>query len=55
MPFGVDLAAPWSWRLIVIGIAAYALFRGVEFFAELTIPVIIALLIAALGSPLVAG
>ena len=54
VPWGLDLAAAWAWRLIVIGIAAYALFRGVEFFAELTIPVIIALLIAALGSPLVA-
>ncbi len=54
VPWGLDLAAAWAWRLIVIGLATYALFRGVEFFAELTIPVIIALLIAALGSPLVA-
>jgi predicted PurR-regulated permease PerM len=54
VPWGLDLAAAWAWRIIVIGIATYALFRGVEFFAELTIPVIIALLIAALGSPLVA-
>ncbi len=54
VPWGLDLAAAWAWRLIVIGIATYALFRGVEYFAELTIPVIIALLIAALGSPLVA-
>ena len=53
VPWGLDLAAAWAWRLIVIGLAAYALFRGVEFFAELTIPVIIALLIAALGSPFV--
>src|SRR3954471_20396894 len=53
VPWGLDLAAAWAWRLIVIGIATYALFRGVEFFAELTIPVIIALLIAALGSPFV--
>ena len=54
VPWGLDLAAAWAWRLIVIGIATYALFRGVEFFAELTIPVIIALLISALGSPFVA-
>ncbi len=54
VPWGLDLAAAWAWRLIVIGIATYAIFRGLEFFAELTIPVIIALLIAALGSPLVA-
>lgn len=55
VPWGLDLAAAWAWRLIVIGIAVYALFRGVEFFAELTIPVIIALLISALGSPVVAA
>jgi predicted PurR-regulated permease PerM len=53
VPWGLDLAAAWAWRLILIGIATYALFRGLEFFAELTIPVIIALLIAALGSPFV--
>jgi putative heme transporter len=55
VPWGVDLAAAWAWRLIVIGIATYALFRGIEFFAELTVPVIIALLISALGSPVVAA
>ncbi|WP_151084597.1 AI-2E family transporter [Nocardioides cynanchi] len=53
VPWGLDLAAAWAWRLIVIGVATYALFRGIEFFAELTIPVIVALLVAALGSPVV--
>jgi predicted PurR-regulated permease PerM len=53
VPWALDLAAAWAWRVIVIGIATYALFRGVEYFAELTIPVIIALLISALGSPAV--
>jgi predicted PurR-regulated permease PerM len=53
VPWGLDLVAAWAWRLIIIGIAAYALFRGIEFFAELTIPVIVALLISALGSPAV--
>jgi putative heme transporter len=55
VPWGLDLAAAWAWRLIVIGIATYALLRGIEFFAELTIPVIIALLISALGSPAVSA
>ena len=55
VPWGLDLAAAWAWRLIVIGIATYALFRGVEYFAELTIPVIVALLITALGSPVVSS
>jgi len=53
VPFGVDLAAQWSWRLILIGITTYVLFRLMQFFAELTIPVVVALLISALASPLV--
>jgi putative heme transporter len=55
VPWALDLAAAWAWRLIVIGAATYALFRGIVFFAELTIPVIVAILISALGSPLVAA
>jgi putative heme transporter len=55
VPWGLDLAAAWAWRLIIIGIGAYALFRGIEFFAELTIPVIVALLVSALGSPAVSA
>jgi predicted PurR-regulated permease PerM len=53
VPWGLDLAAAWAWRLIVIGVATYVLFRGLEFFAELTIPVVVAILITALGAPLV--
>jgi len=53
VPWGLDLAAAWSWRLIVIAVATYGLFRGVVFFAELTIPLIVAILITALGTPLV--
>lgn len=53
VPWGLDLAAAWAWRLIVIGIATYVLFRGLQFFAELTIPVVVALLITALVSPVV--
>jgi putative heme transporter len=55
VPWGLDLAAAWAWRLIIIGVAAYALFRGIEFFAELTIPVIVALLVSALGAPAVSA
>jgi putative heme transporter len=55
VPWGLDLAAAWAWRMIVIGLATYALFRGVVHFAELTIPLVVALLISALGSPAVAG
>jgi putative heme transporter len=53
VPWALDLAAAWAWRLIVIGIATYALFRGIEYFAELTIPLLVAVLITALGAPFV--
>jgi hypothetical protein len=47
---GLDLAAAWSWRLIVIGVAAYVSSAG-SLFAELVLPVVVALLITALGAP----
>lgn len=53
VPWALDLAAAWAWRLIVIGIVTYVLFRGVQFFAELTIPIVVALLVTALASPVV--
>jgi putative heme transporter len=55
VPWGLDLAAAWAWRLIVIAIATYGLFRGVVFFSELTIPLVIAILITALGEPIVSA
>jgi predicted PurR-regulated permease PerM len=55
VPWALDLAAAWAWRLIVIGVATYALFRGIVFFAELTIPIIVAILITALAAPAVAA
>jgi putative heme transporter len=55
VPWGVDLAAAWAWRFLVIATAGYVIARVIGFFAVITIPVIIALLIAALVSPLVDG
>ncbi|HVI37224.1 MAG TPA: AI-2E family transporter, partial [Gaiellales bacterium] len=55
VPWALDLAAAWSWRLIVIGLATFALFKGLMRFAELTIPVVVALLITALSAPLVSA
>ncbi len=53
VPWGLDLAAAWSWRLLIIGVAAFVLGWVLSFFAVLTLPVIIALLIAALTHPIV--
>ncbi|MEZ0578378.1 AI-2E family transporter [Nocardioides sp. MH1] len=53
VPWGLDLAAAWSWRLLLIGAAGYVLLRLVGYFAVVTIPIAIALLVSALAWPLV--
>jgi len=53
VPYGVDLAAAWSWRFLVIAAAGYLILWLLAFFAVITVPVAIALLISALVGPLV--
>jgi predicted PurR-regulated permease PerM len=53
VPWGLDLAAAWSWRVLVIGGAGYVIFWLLGYFAVITLPLVIALLITALVSPLV--
>ncbi|CUR55157.1 conserved membrane hypothetical protein [metagenome] len=53
VPWGVDLAAAWAWRIIVISAAGYGLFWLLSYLAVITLPVIVALLIAALVGPIV--
>ncbi len=53
VPYGVDLAAAWSWRFLVIAAAGYLMLWLLAFFAVITVPVAIALLISALVGPLV--
>ena len=53
VPWGLDLAAAWSWRLLVIGAATYVVLRLLAFFAVITLPLVIALLIASLVVPVV--
>lgn len=55
VPYGVDLAAAWGWRFLVIGAATLVLLYLLEFFAVVVLPLVIALLLAALVSPLVSG
>lgn len=49
---GIVAAASWAWRLIVIGMAVVLLYNGIMAFAEVTIPVAIAVLFAAALFPL---
>ena len=53
VPYGVDLAAQWSWRLLVVAAAGLIVARGIGMFAVVVLPVVIALLLSALLIPLV--
>ena len=53
VPYGVDLAAAWSWRLLVMVAAGYVLARGIAMFGVVVLPLVIALLLAALVAPVV--
>ena len=55
VPWGIDLAASWAWRFLVIVAAAYVVLWLVAFFAVVAIPLAIALLISALAVPVVDG
>jgi predicted PurR-regulated permease PerM len=55
VPWGLDLAAAWGWRFLVIAAAGYVLLWLVAFFAVVTIPLAVALLISALAAPVVGG
>lgn len=51
VPWGIDLAAAWSWRLLVIGAAAAIVLRGLGYFSVVTMPLAVALLTSALLAP----
>ena len=53
VPWAFDLAAAWSWRLLVIAAAGYVVFYLMAMFSVIFLPLAIALLIAALASPVV--
>ncbi len=55
VPWGLDLAAAWSWRLLVIAAAGLVLSRAIGFLSVVVLPVVIALLFAALVWPVVTG
>lgn len=53
VPYGLDLAAAWSWRFVVIVAAAVLVAKAVAFFSLVVLPLVIALFLAALLVPLV--
>jgi predicted PurR-regulated permease PerM len=53
VPYGVDLAAAWSWRFVVVVAAGFVVAKGIALFAVVVLPLVIALLLTALVIPLV--
>lgn len=53
VPWAVDLAAAWSWRFLVIVAAGFVITWTVARFSVIFLPLVVALLIAALATPLV--
>lgn len=53
VPYGVDLAAAWGWRFVVICAAGLIILYLLQLFMVVVLPLVIALLIAALVTPLV--
>ncbi len=53
VPWSVDLAAAWSWRFLVIVAAGYVVLWLLARFSMVTLSLAVALLVAALATPLV--
>ena len=53
VPYGMDLAAAWSWRFLVLVAAGYIVARGISMFGVVVFPLVIALLLTALVVPVV--
>jgi predicted PurR-regulated permease PerM len=53
VPYGVDLAAAWAWRFVIIAVALLMILLALRHFEFVVFPVLIALFLTALGNPLV--
>ena len=53
VPYGMDLAAAWAWRFLVVVAAGYVVVQGIALFAVVVLPLVIAVLLTALVVPLV--
>lgn len=53
VPYGVDLAAAWGWRFLIIVASGLVILWTLKFFIVVTLPLVIALFFAALTIPVV--
>jgi predicted PurR-regulated permease PerM len=55
VPTGLRIAAAWSWRVVLVGGLLYLLLQVIGLLLEVFVPVLVALLLAALLQPGAAG
>jgi predicted PurR-regulated permease PerM len=53
VPWGVDVAAAWAWRFVVICAATLIILYLIKFFVVIVLPLVIAVFFAALVTPVV--
>jgi predicted PurR-regulated permease PerM len=49
IPWGVDIAAAWSWRLLLIASAGALVIWLLRYFSEVTVPIAVSVLLTALS------
>lgn len=50
IPKGIDIAAAWSWRLLLIAAASAVGIWLLRYFSEVTVPIVVAVLLTALSA-----
>ena len=55
VPWAFDLAAAWSWRILVVAAAVLGTLWVLSFFAVVVLPLLVALFASALLTPVVHG
>ena len=53
VPRGLDVAAAYAWRVLLLGVAVYAVFQVLGYFSTVTVPLAVAVLLTAMLHPLV--
>ncbi|WP_182172924.1 AI-2E family transporter [Flaviflexus equikiangi] len=52
VPWALRTAASWSWRILLIGIAAFFIMRFMTFFSTILLAILIAMLLTVLTEPI---
>lgn len=52
IPAGLTIAAGYTWRLLLLGVGMVGLFMALGYFSQLTVPLAIAILLAAMLYPI---